>query len=230
MRLVVCLWALAAEGLTTSSVTTKETTELMKTQKMTAVVSSLGFAAVAADIFGGAGVMQELDDVARPSGARYDSVPGHVLSNVAPVLAVATGVAACNPEKDLNRRVAVAGSWVLLQPTVVGFKNYFHRQRPDQAHHRDWAFPSGHTANAAFLSSALALLLAKDDDAPVGHVVAATAIATTAVATGRILVDAHWLSDTIAGACIGIFFATLAAFLGNAFASSSDDPSSSSSV
>jgi undecaprenyl-diphosphatase len=66
------------------------------------------------------------------------------------------------------------------------------------------SFPSGHSATAAALYAGAALLLARRH----GHVVRAvlTGVAVglaVAVASSRVLLDVHWLSDVIAGLIIG---------------------------
>jgi membrane-associated phospholipid phosphatase len=74
------------------------------------------------------------------------------------------------------------------------------------------SFPSGHSATAAALYAGAALLLSRRH----GHVVRAvlTGIAVglaVAVASSRVLLDVHWLSDVIAGLVLGWVWFTLCA-------------------
>ena len=218
--------ALAAPS--SSSVQTEK--KSLRTQKIAAVTTSLGFLAVTADTFANKGVlMPHMDELAREAAkGRYENPAGRSLSNVAPALACITGIACAATSaprgrgehaSNLDRRrvFAVAGSWALMQPSIVGLKYFFKRQRPDPAHHFDPAFPSGHTANAAFLSGALAFLLVPSlldkKQSGIGLPMAFTALGTISVAAGRLLTEAHWLSDTLAGACIGLFFCNAAVVL-----------------
>jgi membrane-associated phospholipid phosphatase len=69
------------------------------------------------------------------------------------------------------------------------------------------SFPSGHTANAAVIAVSVALLS--------GRVLVWGIGAATVVAMGvdRTYVDAHWLTDTVAGAVAGTAVALLAWYL-----------------
>ncbi|KAJ8612541.1 hypothetical protein CTAYLR_003712 [Chrysophaeum taylorii] len=187
-----------------------------------ALTTAAGFAAIAADVFVTKRVMPGIDQAGRAAAAaadaRYDSLAGNALSNVAPCLAAATATACAETRKnDRRRALAVAGSWLALNPVVLAFKSAFHRERPDPLHHRDkFSFPSGHTTNAAFFSASLfAILLpslANRNTPPITPLFLC-ALCTSAVAVGRVLTDAHFVSDTLAGASLGIFAASLAALL-----------------
>lgn len=201
-------------------------TSLMDAPKSRGAVLSttaLGFAAVAADVFGTKRVAPQLDklaqDAAGPS-ASYDNPTGRALSNIAPALLGATALGcAATPREERRRAVAVAGSFALMNPVILGYKSLFHRERPDPAHHVEYSFPSGHTTNAAFFSACLFTILIpplvdtdrnnKINSAPI--FLGLTALCTAAVAAGRVLTQAHFLSDTLAGAFLGFFFAGLAA-------------------
>jgi undecaprenyl-diphosphatase len=74
------------------------------------------------------------------------------------------------------------------------------------------SFPSGHSATAAALYAGAALLLSRRH----GHVVRAvlTGVAVglaVAVASSRVLLDVHWLSDVIAGLILGWVWFTICA-------------------
>lgn len=193
-----------------------------------ALASALGFAAVASDVFVTKRIMPKLDDTAQRiagDAANYDNPAGRALSNLAPALLTATG-AACGltPKQDRRRAIAVLGTWIMVNPVVLGLKNAFKRERPDPIHHVEYSFPSGHTTNAAFLSAALFTVVLPpfmkgDRDARTAvppSLIALTALCTAGVAAGRVLTQAHFFSDTIAGAFLGIFMATIAAYLGRA--------------
>ncbi len=76
---------------------------------------------------------------------------------------------------------------------VEGLKKAIDRRRPNG---NRYAFPSGHTS-FAFTSAGLI-------DGRYGHAAGAVAFAAAAgVATTRITLRRHWLSDTVAGAAVG---------------------------
>lgn len=180
--------------------------------------TAAGFGLIAADVFGGKHVMPVLDSAAiqaAGSEASFESGTGRALSNLAGVLVGATATACVAPQQDRRSALAVAGAWAaVLNPSLLTLKNAFHRQRPDPKHHMEYAFPSGHTANAAFLSASLFSILLPQLGVSLGNsATLLTAVCTVAVACGRILTEAHYLSDTLAGACLGLFVANLAALL-----------------
>ncbi len=81
------------------------------------------------------------------------------------------------------------------------------RERPNVArlvHASGFSFPSGHTAAAAAVYAALALVLGRRRSRRTKAVLAGVAGGiTVAVATSRVLLGAHWLTDVIAGAALG---------------------------
>lgn len=183
---------------------------------LTLGTTAAGFGLIAVDVFAAKHVMPVLDSAAidaAGSDACFDSQKGRALSNLAGVLVGATATACVAPQQDRRSALAVAGAWVgVLNPSVLALKNAFHRERPDPAHHVEYSFPSGHTANAAFLSASLFSILLPQLGLFGGTSAAfLTALCTVAVACGRILTEAHYFSDTLAGACIGLFVANLAA-------------------
>lgn len=101
--------------------------------------------------------------------------------------------------------VAVVGIGILLLNN--GLKLLVGRDRPelDQlAAHSGSSFPSGHSAAAAACWAAIVLVLTRRRRRRVRAVgaVAATMI-TVAVATSRVLLGVHWLTDVIAGVAVG---------------------------
>ncbi len=66
------------------------------------------------------------------------------------------------------------------------------------------SFPSGHSATAAATFAAVALVLARRRSALTRSVFAASAVAiAVGVATSRVMLGVHWLSDTMAGLAFG---------------------------
>jgi membrane-associated phospholipid phosphatase len=92
----------------------------------------------------------------------------------------------------LAASVVSAGAVQLLKGT-------FGRPRPEQILvAADYgSFPSGHTANAATMAVALAIIF------PSVWIVVAGVVWTVAMAFSRTFVHAHWLSDTLGGALLG---------------------------
>jgi membrane-associated phospholipid phosphatase len=66
------------------------------------------------------------------------------------------------------------------------------------------SFPSGHSATAAAFWAAAALVLGRGLGRPRRALLAGGAVGiAVAVAGSRVLLDVHWLSDVIAGVCLG---------------------------
>src|SRR5262245_33432223 len=88
-----------------------------------------------------------------------------------------------------------------------GIKLFVHRERPPVPHlaaSSGWSFPSGHTAGAAATWAAVALLLCRGRRWPVKAWLGTGAAAVVlAVASSRVLLGVHWLTDVIAGAALG---------------------------
>lgn len=88
-----------------------------------------------------------------------------------------------------------------------GIKDLIDRARPTLnplAETLGPSFPSGHSSTAASFYAALALILARGRSARVRAVLAGTAGGiAVAVASSRVLLDFHWVSDVVAGLMLG---------------------------
>lgn len=98
----------------------------------------------------------------------------------------------------VDRSAMLLMSAVIAQASVGGIKSLTHRMRPNGSN--DDSFPSGHTS-FAFMSAEF--LHQEYKDQSVWYGVAGYAIAT---GTGilRLYNNAHWVSDVVAGAGVGI--------------------------
>ena len=127
----------------------------------------------------------------------------------APTLSVyALNAAGIHGEHNFkDRTIILLMANVIANGTVFGVKGWSHELRPDGS---DYAsFPSGHTAEA-FVGAEFMRMEYKDVSPWYG--VAGYAMAT---ATGllRMYNDAHWMSDVIAGAGVGIASTRIAYWL-----------------
>jgi membrane-associated phospholipid phosphatase len=96
---------------------------------------------------------------------------------------------------------------VLSAAIVQVLKQLFDRPRPtDILVQPDFgSFPSGHSANAALIAAALAIIFRR------GWVWAAGIVYAVAMMLSRTYLGAHWISDTIGGLLIGIGVAFIVA-------------------
>lgn len=88
-----------------------------------------------------------------------------------------------------------------------GLKLLVHRERPDidrLATAAGWSFPSGHSAAAAACWAAMALVVFSRSRRAVRAWAAVAAVfIALAVATSRVLLGVHWLTDVLAGLGVG---------------------------
>ena len=185
-------------------------------------VSGAALVAVSIDVNTLHVVAPAIDDAARTWASNHaagnENSLGRVLSDIAPGLGVPCAAASlalvARRGADALRIVAPlgVGFGAFVQGLSGVLKDATQRVRPDPLHHSTFSFPSSHTASATFLAGAfLAVLLPAllDDDEGdfwtwTPTTVASVAGITALTATGRILTESHFLSDTLAGAALGL--------------------------
>jgi undecaprenyl-diphosphatase len=114
-----------------------------------------------------------------------------------------------------HRRRVVAALIVLVtygvaEGTTVCLKEAFHRPRPDVGSAiplpHSFSFPSGHALGAFATLTVAALLLGCS-----GRLLVTAALVLAAlVAASRVILNVHYLSDVVAGACVGLSIALTA--------------------
>ena len=94
-----------------------------------------------------------------------------------------------------------------IELLTIGLKDLVGRLRPTlnpAAAKLGPSFPSGHSSTAAAFYASAALLLGRARRRPLRHLlIAAAAAVAVAVASSRVLLDFHWLSDVIGGLALG---------------------------
>jgi len=94
-----------------------------------------------------------------------------------------------------------------MEGIMLGVKDLVGRVRPTlepAAASLGPSFPSGHSATSAAFYAAAALVLGRSLNRPLRHLVAAAAVAiAVGVASSRVLLDLHWLSDVVGGLSLG---------------------------
>jgi membrane-associated phospholipid phosphatase len=103
------------------------------------------------------------------------------------------------------------GAIVLTEVAVTAMKDGYGRMRPDDALEvtRSAAFPSGHAAAAAVTVVTLLLLLVPPGPARRRGTIAGVLVIVL-MAGSRVVLRAHWVSDVVVGAAIGVTAALLA--------------------
>lgn len=185
-------------------------------------IGSATLAAVAIDANALHVVSPAIDDAARHWASAHaggdDNALGCVLSDIAPGLGLPCAAASialvARRGTDGLRIVAPlgVGFFAFVQGLSSVVKDLTQRVRPDPFHHSTFSFPSAHTATATFLAGAMfavllpALLDEEEEDfwTWTPSTITSVAAISAAVAAGRVLTEAHWLSDTLAGAALGI--------------------------
>jgi membrane-associated phospholipid phosphatase len=126
------------------------------------------------------------------------------------VFLLATVVAGVFVLRRRELRVAAFLAVVVVGQNLLanGTKVLVDRDRPDVrplVHATGLSFPSGHTTAAAATFAAVAFVIARRQRTGVQMALGgAAALATVAVATTRVLLGVHWLTDVIAGAALGL--------------------------
>lgn len=192
-----------------------------------------GFATVSFDVFAPNSIhaLADIDAALHQwvvtNTAANDSTTAKLMSNM-PILigivgwVIATVLALVRDPLPGVRAVAISWTAYFLaagtipngDPALVdALKNAFARVRPS-AIHSTFSFPSGHTTSAFFVLGVLLAVLLPAAAGPRARLAPGTLLALWAgaggtVALGRVLIDAHWLSDTLAGACLGSALALL---------------------
>jgi membrane-associated phospholipid phosphatase len=125
------------------------------------------------------------------------------------VIIVAVVVGIIEYRRLHSRAAPIFIATVVISELIVNnaIKLIVRRDRPNIArlvHASGYSFPSGHTAAAAATYAAVALLLGRRRSRRVRGALAGIAGGLTiAVASSRVLLGAHWLTDVIAGAAVG---------------------------
>lgn len=142
------------------------------------------------------------------------------------VLLVATVVCVVEYVRVPNRWIPVFLLTVLVGEVVLvnAVKELLHRVRPTFnpiAETLGPSFPSGHSATAAALYAAVALVLARRRSPRTRSLLAGAAVGIAiGVAASRVLLGVHWLSDVVAGLAFGWgWFAVCAIAFGGRFLS-----------
>jgi membrane-associated phospholipid phosphatase len=95
-------------------------------------------------------------------------------------------------------------TWVTAEVVLTAAKGYFHRGRPPHplVAISGYSFPSGHAVAAAATAVALVLVLVHPGQRRRKWEIVAVAF-TFVMAFSRVYLDAHWLSDVVAGVLLG---------------------------
>jgi membrane-associated phospholipid phosphatase len=144
------------------------------------------------------------------------------------LLVLAVGLFFAFRRGDWRPGLLVGTAFIGAQVSTAVLKAVFHRPAP-----ADWAegdlsgsaFPSGHMAQAVAVWGAVAVVLAIGRSRRTQYVMtAATMLMLGGVATSRLIFQAHWLTDVIAGTAIGALWLAIIATLTHVIRPDSDAP------
>jgi membrane-associated phospholipid phosphatase len=143
------------------------------------------------------------------------------LGNTYVVAGLAASLAAIDWLRHRNGRIVFFLIAVVVGDGLisVAVKALTHRARPTlsaAAHTLGPSFPSGHSSMAAAFFAAAALVLSRGRSRRLAAALGGTAVAiAVAVASSRVFLDVHWVSDVVAGLALGwAWFAFCAIALG----------------
>ena len=181
------------------------------------VLALAGYAAIAADVVNG-GALSDVDpDVAEwvvesmPSWAEWLARPFTWLGGVVGMTLVVAGVSIALLRRGMRRETIVLLVVTLgSQALVLSAKAGYERERPDVGSPitlpESFSFPSGHatTGVAVFgLLGVYAAALATTRGRRIAAVCAGLAIGAL-IGASRVILNVHYLSDVLAGACLGL--------------------------
>jgi undecaprenyl-diphosphatase len=201
-----------------------EATGLLLTMGAAIVIAGGVVIGVLAYLVRGNDTLRSIDTSAADWGARHATDGGTAvlqrltdLGDTRAVVVLAVVVAAIELWRAPSRfiipfLVAVTlGNWLV----TTAIKDLADRARPTLnpiAETLGPSFPSGHSSTAAAFFAAAALLLGRRRSPQVRAVLAGIAVGVAVMVAGtRVLLDVHWLSDTMAGVALGWSWFTLCA-------------------
>ena len=201
-----------------------QATGLLLTMGAAIVVAGGVVIGILAYLVRGNDALRSIDTSAADWGARHATEDGTAvlqrltdLGDTRAVVVLAVVVAAVELWRAPSRfivpfLVAVTlGNW-LVTTTI---KDLADRARPTLnpiAETLGPSFPSGHSSTAAAFFAAAALLLGRRRSPQVRAILAGIAVGVAVMVAGtRVLLDVHWLSDTMAGVALGWSWFTLCA-------------------
>jgi membrane-associated phospholipid phosphatase len=151
-----------------------------------------------------------------PAWAEWLARPFSWLGAWIALVAIVVGlVAFLIAEKRVFDAIWVAGIFATIHVVTPLLKNAFDRPRPSQGSAvplpSSDAFPSGHASGAVVTFGVLAVLAAERWPERARQLWSGAVILVLAVGTSRVVLNVHYVSDVVAGWCLGL--AVLAAAL-----------------
>jgi membrane-associated phospholipid phosphatase len=194
----------------------KTTTGLALVAGMLVVVVGGALVGVLAYLVRAHASLQDVDDSVAPWGASHATVFAHDVVQAVTELGGTTGLLIIIVVVAVIEMIRRPSRWLPLflavvalgQPLVTNqIKDLLDRVRPTidaGAASLGPSFPSGHSAGAAACFAAIALVLGRGRSRRAHAVLAGAAVfIAVTVATSRVLLGVHWLSDVIGGLALG---------------------------